>query len=182
MNKLINKEIKYDGCRFNVIQKQYKREEDGLKIIRDCVEPGNAVIILAINENNEIYFIEQYRETIENVALELPAGMIEKGENPKEAAKRELEEETGINAKNIEYLTSCFTSAGYTSEKIYIYVAKNLEYGKQHLDETEEILGIRKIHIEECMKMIAEDKIEHASVYIAIQSYYYKCYKGEKNG
>ena len=181
MNKLIKTENKYDGPRFKIIQKQYERQ-DGLNIIRDCVEPGDAVIILAVNENNEVFFIEQYRETIENVALELPAGMIEKDEDPKDAARRELEEETGIKAKNIEYLTSCFTSAGYTSEKIYIYVAKDLEYGSQHLDETEEILNIRKIHIEDAMKMILEDKIEHASVYIAIQTYYYKYYNGGKNG
>lgn len=182
MNKLINKEIKYDGRRFNVIQKQYKREEDNLLIYRDCVEPGDAVIILPINEKDEVIFIEQYRETIESVALELPAGMIERGEDPKEAAKRELEEETGIKSRNIEYLTSCYTSAGYTSEKIYIYLARDFEYGKQHLDETEEILGIKKFHIEKCMKMIQEDKIEHASVYIAIQTYYYKYYNGGKNG
>lgn len=181
MNKLIKTETKYDGRRFKIIQKQYERE-DGLEIIRDCVEPGNAVIIIAVNENDEVFFIEQYRETIENVALELPAGMIEPEEEPKEAARRELEEETGIKAKNIEYLTSCFTSAGYTAEKIYIYLAKDLEYGNQHLDETEEILNIRKIHIEDAMKMILEDKIDHASVYIAIQTYYYKYYNGGKNG
>lgn len=181
MNKLVKKENIYNGRRFKVFQKLYERE-DGLKIVRDCVEPGNAVIVIAINENNEVFFIEQYRETIENVALELPAGMIEEGEEPKEAARRELEEETGIKAKNIEYLTSYFTSAGYTSEKIYIYLAKNLEYGKQHLDETEEILSIKKIHIEDCMKMILEDKVDHASVYVAIQTYYYKYYNGGKNG
>lgn len=181
MNKLVKTENKYDGPRFKVIQKQYERL-DGLKFLRDCVEPGNAVIILAVNEKDEVFFIEQYRETIENIALELPAGMIEPNEDPKEAARRELEEETGIKAKSIEYLTSCFTSAGYTREKIYIYVAKNLEYGNQHLDETEEILNIRKIHIEDAMKMILEDKIDHASVYIAIQTYYNKHYNGGKNG
>lgn len=181
MNKLIRNETKYDGRRFKVIQKQYERE-DGLKIIRDCVEPGNAVIIIAVNENDEVIFIDQYRETIENIALELPAGMIENGEDHKEAARRELEEETGIKAKNIEYLTSCYTSAGYTAEKIYIYLARDFEYGEQHLDETEEILAIRKIHIEDCMKMILEDKMDHASVYIAIQTYYYKYHNGGKNG
>ncbi|MBR3614483.1 MAG: NUDIX hydrolase [Clostridia bacterium] len=181
MNKLIKKEIKYSGRRFKVIQKLYERQ-DGLEIVRDCVEPGDAVIIIAVNENEEIIFIEQYRETIEKVALELPAGMVDFGEDPKDAAKRELEEETGIKATNIEYLTSCFTSAGYTSEKIHVYLARDFEYGIQHLDETEEILAIRKIHIEDCMKMILEDKIEHASVYIAVQTYYYKYYNGGRNG
>lgn len=181
MNKLIKIENKYEGRRFKIIQKQYERQ-DGLKIIRDCVEPGNAVIVIAVNENDEVFFVEQYRESIEDIALELPAGMIDAGEEPKDAARRELEEETGIKAKNIEYLTSCYTSAGYTSEKIYIYLASDFEYGSQHLDEIEEILNIRKIHIEECMKMISEDKIDHASVYVAIQTYYYKRYNGGKNG
>ena len=112
----------------------------------------------------------------------MPAGMIEKDEDPKEAARRELEEETGIKAKKIEYLTSCYPSAGYTNEKIYIYLARDFEYGEQHLDDTEEILAVKKIHIEDCMKMILEDKIDHASVYIAIQTYYYKYYNGGKNG
>ena len=180
MNKLIDKKIKYDGPRFNVIQKQYERE-DGLRIIRDCVEPGDAVVIIAVNENDEVIFIEQYRETIEQIALELPAGMIDKEEDPKDAAKRELKEETGITAENIEYLTSCYVSAGYTDEKIYIYLARNFTYGKQQLDETEEILSIKKIHIDECMKMILADKFNHASVYIAIQTYYYKYCNGGTN-
>lgn len=181
MNKLINEEIKYNGPRFNIIQKQYKRD-DGLTIIRDCVEPGNAVIILAVDENENVVFIEQYRETIEGIELELPAGMIEKNEAPENAAKRELEEETGIKAKHIEYLTSCYTSAGYTSEKIYVYLAKDLSIGSQQFDESEEILNVKKIPIQDCMKLILEDKIRHASVYIAIQTYYYKYYNGGKNG
>lgn len=179
MNKLISEEIKYDGPRFNVIQKQYQRE-DGLVFKRDCVEPGDAVVIIPVNENNEVVFIEQYRETIESVALELPAGMIEKGEDPREAAIRELEEETGIKARQVEFLTSVYASAGYTAEKLYVYYAKDFEYGTQHLDETEEILNIRKIPLEECIKLIIDNKIDHASVVIAAMTYYYKCYNGGK--
>ena len=180
MNKLIKQELKYKGPRFKVIQKEYEGP-DG-KFDRDCVEPGNASIILPINENNEIIFIKQYRASIEKVALELPAGRIEENENPEYAAQRELEEETGIRANNIEFLTSCYPSAGYTNEKIYIYLATDFSYGKQHLDDTEEILSIEKIHIEDCVKLILENKMEHASCIIAILTYYYKYYNGGNNG
>lgn len=178
MNKLISENIKYDGPRFSVIQKIYERE-NGFKYVRDCVEPGNAVVILPINENNEVVFVKQYREVIGKVTLELPAGMIDKDEIPENAAKRELEEETGFRAKDIKLLTSYYPSCGYTSEKLYIYIAKNFELGSQHFDDTEEILNVEKIHIDKCLEYALEDKFDHASVNIAILMYYFKYIREE---
>lgn len=179
MSKLLSEEIKYDGPRFNVVQKKYERE-DGLKYVRDCVNPGDAVVILPVTENNEILFVKQLREVIGKIAMELPAGMIDSGEKPEDAAKRELAEETGVIANNIEFLTSYYSSCGYTSEKIYIYLAKDFTYGKQHFDETEEILKVEKIKIEDIMPHILEDDFCHASTKVAILAYYYNYYNGGK--
>lgn len=179
MSKLLNEEIKYDGPRFKIIQKKYKRE-DGLEYIRDCVEPGDAVVILPVTENNEIIFVKQLREVIGKVALELPAGMIDNKEEAKDAALRELKEETGIIAKNIEFLTSYYSSCGYTNEKIYIYIAKDFTYGKQKFDETEEILEVEKIKIEDAVNKIFDEEFCHASTKVAILAYYYKWYNGGK--
>ena len=104
--------------------------------------------------------------------------MIDKGENPEDAAKRELEEETGTKCDNLEFLTSYYPSCGYTSEKIYIYIARGLSSGEKHLDDTEEILDVQKIHIDECLKMAMENKFRHASVNIAILMYYFKYCNG----
>lgn len=180
MSKLLSEELKYDGKRFKVIQRKYERE-DGLKYFRDCVEPGDAVVILPITENNEIVFVKQLREVIGKFALELPAGMIDLEEQPEVAAARELEEETGIKAQNIEFLTSYYSSCGYTNEKIYIYVAKNFSYGKQHFDETEEILKVEKIKIEDALENVFDEEFCHASTKVAILTYYYKYYNGGKN-
>lgn len=179
MSKLICEENKYDGKRFKVIQKIYERE-NGLRYIRDCVEPGDAVVILAIDENNNVILIEEEREVIGKIALELPAGMIDEGEKPVEAAKRELEEETGVIAKDFELLLEYYPSCGYTSEISYIYLARNLSKGKVHLDETEEILSVKKIPIEECFQMALEGKFEHASLNLAILMYYFKYVDGGK--
>lgn len=180
MAKLINEEIKYNGIRFKIKQKIYEKE-DGKKYIRDCVEPGNAVVILPVTDNNEVIFIKQQREAINKIALELPAGMIDENELPEDAAKRELEEEVGIIANNIEFLTEYYPSCGYTNEKIYAYLAKGFSIGNQHFDETEEILEIQKISIDECMNRLLNNEFEHANIKIPLYTYYYKYCNGGKN-
>ena len=181
MSKLLNEELKFDGPRFKVFRREYERE-DGVKYIRDCVEPGNAVVVLPVTENNEIVFVKEEREVIGRISMGLPAGMIDDGENPEDAARRELKEETGITAENIEPLISYYPSCGYTNEKIFIYLAKNFTYGSQHFDDTEQILSVEKIKIEDCLKMIYENKFDHASVNIAILLYYYRYCNGGING
>ena len=176
MSKLISEEEKYNGPRFKVTQKIYLRE-DGTKIIRDIVEPGEAAVILPITDNNEVVFITQYRESVNKVSMELPAGMIDPGEESIETAKRELEEETGLIANSIEPLISLYPSTGYTSEKVHIFLAKDFENGAQKLDSTEEILSIKKIKIDECVEKIKNGELENASQIIAILLYYTKYMK-----
>ena len=81
MAKLIKEEIKFEGPRFNVVRKMYERE-NGQKILRDIVNPGEAVVILPITEKNEVVFEKQIRESVEKVCLELPAGIIDKRRRP----------------------------------------------------------------------------------------------------
>lgn len=173
MSKLLEEKEVFKCCRFNVVERQYQRD-DGVKYGRFSVNPGDAVIVLPITEDGEIIFIEQMRESVGKVCLELPAGMIDSGEESIDAAKRELEEETGIIAKNIELLLDGYPSAGYTSEKIYIYLATDFEQGKVKLDETEEITSVKKIPIEKALNLISENYFEEINMVVAILMYYYK--------
>ena len=175
MSNLISEENKYCGRRFKIVQKVYNR--NGKQYIRDCVEPGNSVVILPITEDNEVIFIKQEREVVGKITLELPAGMIDKNELPEQTAKRELEEEVGIKAEYVEFLTDFYPSCGYTNERMYIYLAKNFSKGKQHFDESEEILNIEKISLEKCMEKLANIDFDHANIPIALYTYYYKYHK-----
>ena len=180
MNKEISEEMLFEGPRFNVVRKKYYSERDGKEYIRDCVNPGDAVVILTV-ENDEIIFIKQLREVVGTVELEFPAGMIDPGEEPIDAARRELEEETGLVAGNMEKLIEYYPSCGYSSEKIYIYLATDLKQGHVKLDDTEEIIDICRIPVEEAVKMVMGGKYRHASVSIAILMYYYKYKNGGSN-
>lgn len=170
MAKLISEEVKFDGPRFNVVRKIYERE-DGKQILRDIVNPGEAAVVLPITDKNEVVFERQLRESVGKVCLELPAGMVDPGENPLDTARRELEEETGIRAKSIEHMITIYPSTGYTSEKVHIFLARDFEEGHVHLDATEEILEVVKIPIEECVERAKNGILENASQIIAILLY-----------
>ena len=108
--------------------------------------------------------------------------MVEEGEDPKETARRELEEETGLVAGELEHLISVYPSVGYTSEKIHLYYAKNLTSGTKHLDSTEEIESIERIPLTKCLELAKENYFKNASQNIAILMYYYKYVDGGVNG
>lgn len=175
MSKQIDEKIVYKGKRFTVTQRKYVND-NGMEYTRDIVNPGDAAIVLPITENNEVVFIKQFRESVGKVAFELPAGMIDKGEEPIHAAVRELEEETGLIAKEIIPLISVYPSIGYTTEKLHIFVAKDFSKGKVKLDDDEEILSLEKVPIEKCFEMAKNNKLELASQNIAILMYYFKYY------
>ena len=110
---------------------------------REIVEHNGAVGIIAITPENKVVLVKQYRKAIEKELWEIPAGKIEPGENPKESAIRELKEETGYSAQSMKLLHKFYTSAGFSNQKIYIYLAENLTPGKQNFDDDEFILNFK---------------------------------------
>ena len=164
----ISKKVVYQGKRLKVEEVEYL---DGEKIIhREHVKAGNAIIILPITEDNKVIMVQEPRTPIGKVILDLPAGMIESGEEPSKAAIRELEEETGYLANKIEFLREYYQTVGYSDEKIQIYLATHLRKTKQHLDEDEEIRVI-EIPLEEAIQMLNKNEIATASANIAFMHY-----------
>lgn len=115
----------------------------------------DAVGVVAILDD-KILLVKQYRPAIEKEILEIPAGLIEKDEDPEVAAIRELEEETGYKAKNLEKLYEFYTSPGISAGKFYMYFTKDLEIGKQHLDP-DEFLEVEKIPLKELDISMVDD-------------------------
>ena len=120
---------------------------------REIIEHSGGVAIVAVTDEDEIVLVKQYRKAIEDFLLELPAGKLEYEEDPLECAKRELKEETGYTASSTELISETFASPGYSTEKIYIFLAQGLVAGESDLDEDE------YLEIEKLIEMIDNNKI-----------------------
>jgi len=133
---------------------------------REIVEHCGAVGIVAVNDNNEVVLIKQFRKAIEKAIWEIPAGKLEVGENPKECAIRELKEETGYEAENLKLIHKFFTSPGFSNQKVYIYLATGLNVGESSLDDKS--LEVYKIDLEDAYNMVMRNEIEDAKTLIGI--------------
>lgn len=145
---------------------------------REIVERTSSVGIVAITQDDEIILIKQYRKAIDKEIYEIPAGMIDFGEEPQKAALRELKEETGFDAKKSEYLLETYSSPGFTNEKIFIFYAEDLILGEQDLDEFEN-LSVEKIKFDEAIKLISLGEIIDSKSVAGIL--YYNSFR-RKNG
>jgi ADP-ribose pyrophosphatase len=155
---IIKTEIKHYGR--NIIFKEIVvKLSNGRITTRDIVEhPGSVGIIPLLNDET-IILLEQYRPSIKKNLLEIPAGTINKNEDPLECARRELLEETGYQSKELKKILEGYTSPGYTSEKMHMFLATQLTYIGS-TPEDDEIINIRKVKLKELNKMIENREIE----------------------
>lgn len=134
---------------------------------REVVEHPGGAAILAYTDENHIILIKQYRYAASQEMIELPAGKLEKGEEPFECAKRELTEETGYEAKNWEYLGYIYSSPGFCDEKIHLFKATDLTFKGTNFDEFENI-DTQIIPIDKAIEMVKSGKITDSKTVFGI--------------
>lgn len=134
---------------------------NGKTSTREIVEHPGAVAIVALNEKNEVLMVRQFRKPVEEELLELPAGKLEKGEQPEICAQRELMEETGFFARSLRYITAFYTSPGFSSERMYLYLARDLENNTKLADE-DEFIDLKIIPLEQAVRKIYDGEIRDA--------------------
>lgn len=141
---------------------------NGSKSRRELVKHPGAVAIIPVTSDGKIVLIKQFRKALDRIIVEIPAGKLEKHEEPFACAQRELEEETGYKAKTLTYITSFYTSPGFADELIYLYFSDELERGTSKLDE-DEFLEVIEVTLEEAEKLVASQQIYDAKTAYAIQ-------------
>lgn len=153
----LSSELKFDG---KLIKLTYDiADVNGKEAWREVVHHPGASAVVAIDEDNRIIMEKQFRYALDDYLLEIPAGKLDKGEDPLVCAKRELEEETGIVASDWISLGTIATSPGFCNEVIHLYVAKGLSKGEIHWDE-DEYVEVERYTFDELLQRIKEEKIK----------------------
>ncbi|MCR5685685.1 MAG: NUDIX hydrolase [Lachnospiraceae bacterium] len=142
--------------------------ENGKKGYREVVDHPGGVCVAAVTACKELLFVRQFRYPYHEVCLELPAGKLEPGEDPADAIKRELKEETGCTGKNWQFMGNLYPSPGYCGEIIRLWMCEvDTESSEQDLDE-DEFVECERISIEKAMDMVMKGEIPDAKTQVLI--------------
>ena len=162
----IGSETLYEGVVVTV-KKDKVLLENGRQSIREVVMHNGGVGILALDEKNNVLMVRQFRYPYHQVVLEIPAGKLERGEDPLACGKRELMEETGYAADEYASLGVLYPTPGYADEVIHLYLATGLKRFEQNLDEGE-FLEVERYPLSQLVEWVMEGKLPDAKSQIAI--------------
>ncbi|MBQ2288556.1 MAG: NUDIX hydrolase [Lachnospiraceae bacterium] len=171
--KRLSRELVYQGVIVDFYQ-DTMQIPNGNEAKWDLISHKGATAVVAVRDDGTLFMVRQYRNPLERMTLELPAGALNsRDEEPELCARRELEEETGYKAGKMEHLVDIYTTVAFCDEKISMYVASDLIPSKQNLDENE-FLNVEVHTIDSLIQMIYEGKIQDSKTIVGLMTYYHK--------
>lgn len=168
--KTIDKNVVYDNAWIRVREDNVIRPDGSPGIYGIVHYKNKAIGILPIDDEGYIHLVGQYRYPLDLYSWEIPEGGCPEGEEPLEAAKRELVEETGLTADRWELLGTAHLSNSVSNEEAFWFLATGLKQGIAQPDGTEE-LATKRVHFSEALRMVADGEITDALSVLAINSY-----------
>ena len=166
MEKRISGETVFDGKIMHV-RRDIVELSDGSESFREVVDHSGGVCVLAVDDEGRVLTVRQFRYPFERVLREIPAGKLEKGEDPDKAAERELREETGAVAGKMERLGEIYPTPAYCGEIIRMYLARDLVFGENDLDEGE-FLDVERVPFDELVEKVFAGEIRDAKTVTAV--------------
>jgi ADP-ribose pyrophosphatase len=155
----------FEGRIFDVTVDTVREGDQTYK--REVVHHGGSAVILPVFDDGTVALVKQYRHPAVKYLLELPAGTLNEREPPEVGAARELEEELGLVAGRMEKLCEFFVSPGFLSEKMWLYLAMDLQETEQRLED-DEAIEIVRMPIDRALQMITDNEIEDAKTIIGL--------------
>jgi ADP-ribose pyrophosphatase len=165
--------VLFEGARFRVEQVM-QTAPDGTPHAKQIVRHPGAVVLLPLLDDGRICLIENYRASVEQTLIELPAGTLEPGEDPAQTARRELAEETGYRAGCIEPLATFYMSPGILDERMVLYLATELQPGPTALEAGEDIRP-RCCTWDKALAMVRDGRIRDAKTMLGLLYYQAFC-------
>ena len=164
--RMLDSEVIFQG---KVVKLRVDRVEvpGGAHAVREVVEHPGGVGIVPVDADGNVLLVRQFRYPIGKVALEIPAGKLEPGEDYRVTAIRELSEEVGAEAGKLTYLGSAYASPGFCNESIHLYLAEDLTFGACHPD-ADEFLEPERIPLEELTAMALDGRLDDGKSVIGV--------------
>jgi ADP-ribose pyrophosphatase len=162
-------EVIFQAKRFRV-ERVHQVASDGSKYVREIVRHPGAVVILPLLDDGQVVFIRNYRAAVNETLIELPAGTLDRSEAPLYTAKRELAEETGYRAGNMELLLTFCMSPGILDEKMHLFLATALTPGRMALEQGEDIQPF-SCTWDESLAMVRRGDIRDAKTLVGLLYY-----------
>jgi ADP-ribose pyrophosphatase len=156
----------YEGRVVNLRVEEVAARSGGTREV-EVVEHAGGVVVIAQPAPGEIVLVRQYRFAVGETLWEAPAGMLERGEDPAQAARRELREETGYRCGRLRPLFTAYSTPGFCEERLHFFAATELEPGDQDLDEIEEI-EVRTWRVADALALVENDQLRDAKTQIAL--------------
>lgn len=166
--KLEKSEILFRGKVFDLKVDEIKYES-GNKGIREVAVHNGGAVVVPVKDDGKIILVKQYRYPFDKVLLEIPAGKLDRNEDPLTAAQRELKEETGYTTDKISKLGAIYTTPGFCTEVLHIYLAENLTAGEHEREEGELGMEVHEFTLKEIHEMILNGEIVDAKTICGIQ-------------
>jgi ADP-ribose pyrophosphatase len=157
VEKTLSSRLIYEG-RAVKLRVDTVRMPNGRETTREIVEHSDCVAIVAIDENDNVLLVKQFRQPVKKALLEIPAGGIDPGEDPVTTVRRELREETGYLPRRVERLGGFYSAPGYSSEYLYLYLATDFAPSPLHAEDTENIRLVR-VPVTQIPSLIASGSI-----------------------
>ncbi|MBZ4665737.1 NUDIX hydrolase [Mahella sp.] len=162
----ISSENIYNGS-FLSLRKDIVRLPNGKVSSRDIVVHPGAVVVAAIDDDGYVPMVRQYRKAVDDTLLELPAGKMEYGEDPGQCALRELAEETGYTADNIRLLTAFYSTPGFSTENMYLFMATGITKGISNTDD-DEFIEVEHYKLNQLVEMVMAGDIKDSKSIVGI--------------
>jgi ADP-ribose diphosphatase len=174
--KLIRTKTVYQG-KYVQTEERLVRLPDGREAVREIVRPPDAVGVLPIDTDGTVHLVRQYRQAIERVILEIPAGIINPGESKEDTGRRECEEETGVRPDKMEWLFRYYHSVGFSTGTIEVYLGTELRKDSSLLPDDGEFIERVRMPFDELYRLAEDGMIVDSKTILAVLWYQHRIRK-----